>query len=254
MHTKLITTTLILLTTACLQAHWPWLEPGTSAEPARAYFGVFPADRMGGAQVNAMKSARFWSVDGTGAFQAVTPQGETNALNLGMHEGVIMSYPFGVYGAHGPASLIVFSAKAFRGGLTTQSPEVLPLDILPTATAPLQPGKPAAFRLLRNGKPLAGTTVFAYTATQGEAHSASLKAAKAAGHDHAHDAKKEGNGELPSDALKATTNAKGEFSFTVPSAGSYQLHVTVREATPGTHEGKAYETVTFVTTLRVDVR
>jgi uncharacterized GH25 family protein len=254
----LFTTTFLLLSTVALQAHWPWLEPGTAADPARAYFGVYPAERMGGPQVNAMMAARFWSVDAKGTFQPLTPQAESNGLQLGAHDGVIMSYPFGVYAGHGPASLIIFSAKAFRGSLATSSPEVLPLDILPVQNAAVQRGKASTFRLLRNGKPLAGTTVFAYTPAQGETHSAVLKAAKAAGHDHAHEgkhaARKEGSGEIPSNALKASTNEKGEFTLTVPDAGSYQMHVTVREATPGTHNGKAYETVTLVSTFRFEAR
>jgi uncharacterized GH25 family protein len=253
MHTTLFTTTLLVLTAASLQAHWPWLEPGTAADPARAFFGVYPAERMSGAQVNAMKSARFWGVDAKGAFQPLSPQAESNGLHLGAHEGVVMSYPFGVYAGHGPASLIIFSAKAFRGKLTTSSPEVLPLDILPLSNGTVQRGRPSTFRLLRKGKPLAATAVVAYTAEQGEAHAAALKAAKAAGHDHAHDAKKEGSGEVPSNALKATTNAQGEFTLTVPGPGAYQMHVTVREATPGTHNGKPYETVTLVSTFRFDV-
>jgi hypothetical protein len=259
MRTILFLTTLFLLAPAPGRSHWPWLEPGSASDAARAYFGVYPADRMSGAQVNAMKNASFWAVTAKGAFEKLTPQAETNALALGAHDGVVMSYPFGVYAGHGPASLILFSAKAFRGKLATSSPEVLPLDIVPVAHAVVERGKPASFRLLRNGKPLAGATVAAYTAAQGEAHAAARKAAKAAGHDHGHEAKahganKEGNGELPPDALQATTNAAGEFTFTVPSAGAYQLHVSVREATPGTHNGKAYETVTLVSTLRFDVK
>ena len=249
-------TTLILfaITAASLQAHWPWLEPGTATVPARAHFGVYPADRMTGPQIQAMKAAQFWSVDSSGGFKKVEPQVEPDALNLGSQTGVIMSYPFGVYTGHGPASLIIFSAKAFRGAPATASPAVLPLDILAVANALLHPGRPATFRLLRNGKPLPAATVFAYTAAQGSAHSAALKAAKASGHDHAHEPKKEGNGELPSEALKATSNAQGEFSFTLPTAGAYQLHVTVREATPGQHQGKAYESVTLVSALRVDLK
>lgn len=251
MKTTLI---LILIATASLQAHWPWIEPGTATVPARAHFGVYPADRMAGPQIQAMKAAQFWSVDSSGGFKKLTPEVEADALNLGVQNGVIMSYPFGVYAGHGPASLIIFAAKAFRGAPATASPEVLPLDILAVSNAVLHPGKPATFRLLRNGKPLPAATVFAYTAAQGTAHSAALKAAKASGHDHAHDAKKEGNGELPSDALKATSNANGEFTFNLPAAGVYQLHVTVREATPGQHQGKAYESVTLVATLRLDVK
>jgi uncharacterized GH25 family protein len=254
MQKTLFTTTFLVLTAASLQAHWPWLEPGAAAEPARAYFGVYPAERMSGAQVTAMKAARFWSVDAKGAFAPLAPQAESNALQLGAHEGVIMSYPFGVYAGHGPASLIIFSAKAFRGKLATSSPEVLPLDILPVSNGAVQRGKASTFRLLRNGKPLAATTVVAYTAEQGAAHTAAMKAAKAAGHDHAHEAKKESSGEMPANALKATTNAQGEFTLTVPRAGAYQMHVSVREATPGTHNGKAYETVTLVSTFRFDVR
>lgn len=251
--------TFVLLSAFSLHAHWPWLEPGTAAEPARAYFGVYPAERMSGAQVNAMKAARFWSVDAKGAFQPLTPQAESNGLHLGAHDGVVMSYPFGVYAGHGPASLILFSAKAFRGQLATSSPEVMPLDIVAVKGGAVQRGKASTFRLLREGKPLAGVTVSAYTPAQGEAHSAALKAAKAAGHDHAHEAKghgakKETSGEIPADALKATTNAQGEFTLTVPAAGSYQMHVTVREATPGTHNGKAYETVTLVSTFRFEAR
>jgi uncharacterized GH25 family protein len=243
-------TSLLLLSALSLQAHWPWLEPGTAAEPARAYFGVYPAERMSGAQVNAIKAA----VDAKGAFQPLTPQAESNGLQLGTHDGVIMSYPFGVYAGHGPASLILFSAKAFRGQLATSRPEVLPLDIVPVKSGAVQRGKASTFRLLRDGRPLAGVTVSAYTPAQGEAHSAALKAAKAAGHDHAHEGKKEGSGEIPADALKATTNAQGEFALAVPAAGSYQMHVTVREATPGTHHGKAYETVTLVSTFRFEAR
>ena len=248
-------TTLILfaITAASLQAHWPWIEPGTATTPARAHFGVYPADRMSGPQVQAMKAAHFWSVDSSGAFKKLDPKVEPDALNLGPQTGVIMSYPFGVYAAHGPASLIIFSAKAFRGAPAIVSPEVLPLDILAVSNTVLHPGKPATFRLLRNGKPLPAATVFAYTAAQGAAHSAALKAARASGHDHAHEPKREGNGELPAAALKATTNAQGEFSVTLPAKGSYQLHVTVREAKPGQHQGKSYESVTLVSTLRVDL-
>lgn len=229
------------------------------ADPARAYFGVYPADRMGGPQVNAMKAARFWSVDTKGAFQPLTPQAESNGLQLGAHDGVIMNYPFGVYAGHGPASLIFFSAKAFRDQLATSSPEVLPLDILPAKSAAVRRGQASTFRLLRNGKPLAAATVFAYTPAQGEAHSAALKSAKAAGHGHAHEgkdhgSKKEASGEIPANALKATTNGQGEFTLTVPDSGSYQMHVTVREATPGTHNGKPYESVTLVSTFRFEVR
>jgi hypothetical protein len=243
MRTILFLTPLFLLAPASGRAHWPWLEPGSVSDPARAYFGVYPADRMGGAQVNAMKNASFWAFTAKGAFEKLTVQAETNALALGSHDGVVMSYPFGVYAGHGPASLILFSAKAFRGKLATSSPEVLPLDIVPVAHAVVERGKPVA----------------AYTAAQGEAHAAARQAARAAGHDHgqdakAHGAKKEGSGELPPDALQATTNAAGQFTFTVPSAGAYQLHVSVREATPGTHNGKAYETVTLVATLRFDVK
>jgi len=254
MRIQLFTTTLLLLTPVALQAHWPWLEPATAAQPAHAYFGVYPADRMSGVQVDAMKAARFWSVDAKGAFQPLTPRTEHNGLSLGTHDGVVMNYPFGVFAAHGPASLIFFSAKAFRDQMATSSPEVLPLDILPVKKAAVQRRQASTFRLLRNGKPLAATTVFAYTPAQGEAHSAALKAAKAAGHDHAHEGKNERSGEIPANALKAVTNEKGEFTLTVPEAGSYQMHVTVREATPGTHNGKAYETVILVSTFRFDVR
>jgi len=250
MRTILFLTTLFLLAPASGRAHWPWLEPGSVSDPARAYFGVYPADRMGGAQINAMKNASFWAVTAQGAFEKLTPQAETNALALGAHDGVVMSYPFGVYAGHGPASLVLFSAKAFGGKLATRSPEVFPLDIVPVAHAVVERGKPASFRLLRNGKPLAGAAVAAYTAAQGEAHAAARKAAKATGHD----GKKEGSGELPPDALHATTGAAGQFTFTVPSAGAYQLHVSVREATPGTYNGKAYETVTLVSTLRFNVK
>ena len=107
---------------ASLQAHWPWLEPGTATVPARAHFGVYPADRMSGPQIQAMKAAQFWSVDSSGGFKKVEPQVEPDALNLGSQTGVIMSYPFGVYTGHGPASLIIFSAKAFRGAPATASP------------------------------------------------------------------------------------------------------------------------------------
>lgn len=249
--------TLLLLSATALQAHWPWIEPATPIQPARAYFGVFPAERMAGPQLKAMQAARFWSFNANGSFTALTPQPEANALSLGTHPGVVMSYPFGVYAGHGPASLIYFTAKAFREVPTTTSPETLPLDILAATFTPVKTGQPATFRLLRNGQPLASANVFAYTATQGESHSAALKAAKAAGHDHAHeakDAKSDRSGEIPAAALKATTNAKGEFVFTIPAPGSYQLHVTVREATPGTYQGKAYETVTLVSTLRLNVR
>jgi hypothetical protein len=265
----LFTTTLMMTVTTVAQAHWPWLEPGTATAPARAYFGVYPSDRMAGPRVQAMGAAKFWSLDARGNYSPLKAVAETDALNLGSHEGVVMNYTFGVYAGHGPASLVVYTAKAFRGAPAMTSPEPLPLDIIALQKTPVRLGQPAKFRLLRNGQPLSATIVRAYTAEQGAAHMASLKAAKSSGHgappasatsgaqsghDHQHGGKDEASGEIPASAVKAISGDNGEFSVTLPTAGAYQFHVTLRENTPGTHEGKAYQSVTLMTTLRIDLQ
>ncbi len=246
-----------------LFAHWPWLEPARDGSPARAYFGVFPSEKMTGNRVQAMASARFWSYTAGQGYQAAKPAVGADALDLGLVDGGVMDYNFGVYAGHGPATLVLFSAKAFRRQVPAQAAVALPLELVAMGDLTLRAGQAGRMRLLRNGQPLAGQTIHLYTDTQGERHLAKLKAKKeSAKHDHAHDQahdhaaqgkRSEESGEIPTDALRFTTDGKGEFALTLPAAGRYQFHVSVREATPGTHEGKAYQSVTLMSTLCVDI-
>ena len=200
-------------------------------------------------------------------FSAAQPAIETNALTLGVADGGILDYPFGVYAGHGPATLVLYSAKAFRGRIPAGTVGKLPLEIVAVDEVNLKTGSAARLQLRRNGQPLAGAVVHVYADWQGERHLAAVKAkpAKANGHaengphpDHQHatpsSTKSEESGEIPSDALKFTTDARGEFSLSLPAAGRYQFHASVREETPGDYHGTPYQSVTLMTTLCVDIR
>ncbi len=235
-----------------LFGHWPWIEPASASAPARVYFGVYPSDRMTGARVQAMAGARLWTYAKGGGHQAAKPSVEADALGLGNVDGAVMDYTFGVFGQHGPPTLVLYTAKAYRGLLPAQSPAALPLEVVPAADMAPVANKPIRLRLLRAGKPLAGVSIHAYTSAQGARHLAARKSAKAE-HKHDHKAASEESSEIPSDSLRWVTGADGEITATLPTTGQYQFHVSVREQTPGVHEGKAYQSVTLMSTLCVDV-
>jgi len=209
-------------------AHWPWIETN-----GKLHFGVFPHDRMTGARIEGFQKAKLWTLDEKGGYGPVQAKVESDALDLGAAAGYPMSHTYGVYEGHGPATLVLYGAKAFRGGVAKHSPETLPVDIVGTG--------PGRFRLLRNGKPLAGALISAYTSEQGR-------------HDGEHKHDKSESGELPPGAMKATTGKAGEFSFHLQGPGEWQLHVAVKEPVAGTYEGKRYQSVTLIFTLRFDTR
>lgn len=292
----------LLLAAASAQAHWPWLEPAANGKPATAAFGVFPDVKMGPPQLSAMATkARFWSMNRAGKLEALQPEVAADHLYFGnppqrsagtalpldhlppdhmLMDYLLMDYPLGVYAGHGAPTFVQYTAKAFGGTwVTGAAAQSLPLEIVALDKS-VAPGGSARFQVLRNGQPLAGVTVHAYTDAQGRANNALLAAAKvekekAKGaahggpakhadhqapkhpekHEHGQqEAHGQGLTEIPAAATAGKSDTAGKLLLAFPKAGFYQLHLSVKEATPGTLGGKAYESVTLVATLCLHVQ
>lgn len=201
---KTLMTVLLAAMAGTAQAHEVWVERD-GAGPVRIYLGepgdVLPAG--GDPEFANLKAPRILAVENpalalkAGYIEAVVPAGDVRVWDDNV---------FKPWGADGAKEGVIYYARAGRTDVSAQ----LPFEIAPVAA------NASRFRLVRNGKPVAGSKMTVIT---------------------------------PAKVSKVlTTDAQGIVDVPIDARGRYILSAAAKEEGPAALQGSAVQAVHHMTT------